>query len=227
MKSNSINLSVLSNILYHKFKNIEVLRQAITHASASPWAWNAYERLEFLGDRVLALIVTEQLLERFPNEREGAIAKRHVNLVRCEALAKVARTIQLGKFLILSRGEDNAGSRNSDAILSDAMEAVIGALYFDGGIEAARRFVTVEWNKLLELDILPPQDPKTSLQEWAQGHKLAMPRYTTTTQSGPAHSPQFTVQVIVDGYKPSIGVGRSKRLAEQAAAAKLIKLVSP
>ncbi|AHC73965.1 ribonuclease III [Candidatus Endolissoclinum faulkneri L5] len=226
MKSNSINLSVLSNILYHKFKNIEVLRQAITHASASSRTWNAYERLEFLGDRVLALIVAEQLLERFPREREGAIAKRHVNLVRCEALAKVARTIHLGKFLILSKGEENAGSRNSNTILSDAMEAVIGALHFDGGIEAARRFVRVEWNKLLEVDLIPPQDPKTTLQEWAQSHKLALPHYTITDQSGPAHSPQFTVQVIVDGYEPSIGVGRSKRSAEQSAAAKLIKLVS-
>ncbi|WP_420565448.1 ribonuclease III [Thalassobaculum sp.] len=225
MTSDDADLADLAAILNHEFEHTEVLRRAVTHASAEPRAWNAYERLEFLGDRVLALIVAEQLLDRFPHEREGAIAKRHVNLVRREALAQVARTIDLGRFLILSRGEEDAGSRNSDTILSDAMEAVIGALYLDGGLEAARRFILTEWNRLLELDLRPPQDPKTTLQEWAQGRKLALPRYVTVTQSGPAHAPEFTVQVIVEGQEPTTGVGRSKRLAEQAAAAELIKRV--
>lgn len=225
MTSDDSDLAALAAILDYEFEHTEVLRRAVTHASAEPRAWNAYERLEFLGDRVLALIVAEQLLDRFPHEREGAIAKRHVNLVRREALAQVARTIDLGRFLILSRGEDDAGSRNSDTILSDAMEAVIGALYLDGGIEAARRFILNEWNRLLELDLSPPQDPKTTLQEWAQGRKLALPHYVTVTQSGPAHAPEFTVQVIVEGQEPTTGIGRSKRLAEQAAAAELIKRV--
>ena len=225
MTSDDTDLDSLSRILDHRFTHIEVLRRAVTHASAEPRAWNAYERLEFLGDRVLALIVAEQLLDRFPHEREGAIAKRHVNLVRREALAQVARTIDLGRFLILSRGEDDAGSRNSDTILSDAMEAVIGALYLDGGLEAARRFILTEWNRLLELDLRPPQDPKTTLQEWAQGRKLPLPRYVMVEQSGPAHAPEFTVQVLVEGEEPTTGIGRSKRLAEQAAAAELIKRV--
>jgi len=219
------DLTPLTEILSHEFEHIEVLRRAVTHASAEPRAWNAYERLEFLGDRVLALIVAEQLLDRFPHEREGAIAKRHVNLVRREALAQVARSIGLGRFLLLSRGEEEAGSRDSDTILSDAMEAVIGALYLDGGLEAARRFILTEWNRLLELDLRPPQDPKTTLQEWAQGRKLALPRYVTVDQSGPAHAPEFTVHVIVEGQEPTVGIGRSKRLAEQAAAAELVKRV--
>lgn len=225
MSSADRDLAELAGILNHEFEHMEVLRRAVTHASAEPRAWNAYERLEFLGDRVLALVVAEQLLDRFPHEREGAIAKRHVNLVRREALAQVARTIGLGRFLILSRGEEESGSRDSDTILSDAMEAVIGALYLDGGLEASRRFILTEWNRLLELDLRPPQDPKTTLQEWAQGRKLALPRYETLSQSGPAHAPEFTVQVVVDGQSPATGIGRSKRLAEQAAAAELIKRV--
>lgn len=225
MSSADRDLAELAGILNHEFEHMEVLRRAVTHASAEPRAWNAYERLEFLGDRVLALVVAEQLLDRFPHEREGAIAKRHVNLVRREALAQVARTIGLGQFLILSRGEEESGSRDSDTILSDAMEAVIGALYLDGGLEASRRFILTEWNRLLELDLRPPQDPKTTLQEWAQGRKLALPRYETLSQSGPAHAPEFTVQVVVDGQSPATGIGRSKRLAEQAAAAELIKRV--
>ncbi|MEQ8586036.1 MAG: ribonuclease III [Thalassobaculaceae bacterium] len=225
MSSADRDLAELAGILNHEFEHSEVLRRAVTHASAEPRAWNAYERLEFLGDRVLALVVAEQLLDRFPHEREGAIAKRHVNLVRREALAQVARTIGLGRFLILSRGEEESGSRDSDTILSDAMEAVIGALYLDGGLEASRQFILTEWNRLLELDLRPPQDPKTTLQEWAQGRKLALPRYDTLSQSGPAHAPEFTVQVVVDGQSPATGIGRSKRLAEQAAAAELIKRV--
>lgn len=227
MTSDDTDVLALAEILDHEFEHIEVLRRAVTHASAEPRAWNAYERLEFLGDRVLALIVAEQLLDRFPHEREGAIAKRHVSLVRREALAEVARTIGLGRFLILSRGEDDAGSRGSDTILSDAMEAVIGALYLDGGLEAARAFILTQWNRLLELDLRPPQDPKTTLQEWAQGRKLPLPQYETVTQSGPAHAPEFTVKVIVEGQEPCIGIGRSKRLAEQAAAAALMEAVDP
>jgi ribonuclease-3 len=219
------DIEALEDILGHSFEHVEVLRRAVTHASAEPRAWNAYERLEFLGDRVLALIVAEQLLDRFPHEREGAIAKRHVNLVRREALALVARRIDLGRFLILSRGEEESGSRDSDTILSDSMEAVIGALYLDGGLEAARRFILAEWNRLLEQDLRPPQDSKTTLQEWAQGRKLPLPRYDTVDQSGPAHAPEFTVQVTVEGYPPATGAGRSKRLAEQAAAAALIAAV--
>lgn len=219
------DLKALSAVLGHAFHHPELLRRAVTHASAEPRAWNAYERLEFLGDRVLALIVAEQLLDRFPHEREGAIAKRHVNLVRREALAEVARAIDLGRYLILSRGEAEAGSRDSDTILSDAMEAVIGALYLDGGLEAARSFILQYWNRLLELDLRPPQDAKTALQEWAQGRGLPLPKYRTVSQTGPAHAPEFVVEVQVEGYQPVPASGRSKRLAEQAAAAALLEVV--
>lgn len=217
------DLSGLAGILGHSFRHPDILRRAVTHASAEPRAWNAYERLEFLGDRVLALVVAEQLLDRFPHEREGSIAKRHVSLVRRETLAEVAHSIGLGRYLIISRGEDEAGARASDTILSDAMEAVIGALYLDGELEAARRFILRHWNPLLEMDRRPPQDPKTALQEWAQGRRLPLPSYVTVAQTGPAHAPEFTVEVQVEGQAPRRASGKSKRLAEQAAATAMLK----
>jgi ribonuclease-3 len=217
------DLSQLAGILGHTFNHPDILRRAVTHASAEPRAWNAYERLEFLGDRVLALAIAEHLLDRFPHEREGSIAKRHVSLVRRESLAEVAHSIGLGRFLIVSRGEDEAGARASDTILSDAMEAVIGALYLDGGLDAARRFILGQWNRLLEMDRRPPQDPKTGLQEWAQGRRLALPVYDVIEQSGPAHAPEFTVEVRVDGLPPKRASGKSKRAAEQLAAAALLE----
>ncbi len=219
------DLGGLAETLGHTFNHPDILRRAVTHASAEPRAWNAYERLEFLGDRVLALILAEHLLDRFPHEREGSIAKRHVSLVRRETLAEVAHTIGLGRHLIVSRGEDEAGARASDTILSDAMEAVIGALYLDGGLEATRRFILRYWNPLLELDRRPPQDPKTALQEWAQARRLPLPVYATVAQTGPAHAPEFTVEVRVEGQKPQRAVGKSKRLAEQSAAAEMLKVI--
>lgn len=225
MSESDRDLGGLAGILGHTFRHPDILRRAVTHASAEPRAWNAYERLEFLGDRVLALIIAEQLLDRFPHEREGAIAKRHVSLVRRETLAEVAHTIGLGRYLIISRGEDEAGARASDTIISDAMEAVIGALYLDGELEAARRFILRHWNPLLEMDLRPPQDPKTALQEWAQGRRLPLPNYVTVVQTGPAHAPEFTVEVRVDGQVSQRATGKSKRLAEQAAAAAMLQVI--
>jgi len=216
------DLGELEDLLGHKFGHTDVLRRAVTHASAEPRAWNAYERLEFLGDRVLALVMAEHLLDRFPHEREGAIAKRHVGLVRREALAEVARRIGLGRFLIVSRGEVEAGVRESETILSDAMEAVIGALYLDGGLEAAQRFILRCWNPLVEAEIRPPQDAKTTLQEWVQARKIPLPTYETVGRDGPAHAPQFTVRVTVQGFGSETGTGKSKRVAEQDAAGKMM-----
>ena len=215
-------LEQLQAILGHEFRHPDVLRRALTHASAEPRAWNAYERLEFLGDRVLALIVAEHLLDRFPHEREGAIAKRHVGLVRREALTEIAKSMNLGRFLIVSRGEQEAGALESDTILSDALEAVIAALYLDGGLEAARNFILRSWNPLVEAERQPPQDAKTALQEWAQARKLPLPAYETVGQAGPAHAPEFTVRVTVEGHAPETAAGRTKRHAEQAAAATLL-----
>lgn len=222
MIGNATSLAGLEEQLGHIFQQPEMLRRAVTHASAESKASNAYERLEFLGDRVLGLVVAEHLLERFPQEREGEIARRHVQLVRREALATVARTLEFGQYLIISQGEEDAGARDSDSILSDALEAVIAALYLDGDLETARSFILKYWNALVEADDEPPTDAKTALQEWAQGRRFGLPFYEIVDQEGPAHAPEFTVSVTVGDYPFRTAKGRSKRQAEQAAAALLI-----
>jgi ribonuclease III len=212
----------LEAILEYEFSTADTLRRALTHASAARDALSAYERLEFLGDRVLGLVVAEQLLDRFPLEREGEIARRHVQLVRKEALAVVARELGIGRFLLISKGEEEAGARESESILADVMEAILAAMYLDGGLEAARNFILRHWVPLLEADLEPPRDPKTSLQEWAQGRRHGLPDYSVVAQEGPPHAPEFTISVSVGDYPPRVAKGRSKRHAEQAAAAMLL-----
>ena len=216
------SLRDLENRLGHVFSKPDLLRRAVTHASAESKAWNAYERLEFLGDRVLDLVVAEHLLDRFPEEREGEIARRHVQLVRREALASVARAFDFGQYLIISHGEEDAGARDSDSILSDSLEAVIAALYLDGGLEVARAFILRDWNTLVAADEEPPVDAKTALQEWAQGRQFPLPAYEVVAQEGLAHAPEFTICVTVADYPPRTAKGSSKRRAEQAAAALLL-----
>ncbi|KZD03227.1 ribonuclease III [Oceanibaculum pacificum] len=220
------SLDRLAERLGHSFKRRALLVEALTHLSATERRSRAYERLEFLGDRVLGLIVAEALLERFPAEREGDIAKRHVGLVRREALAEVARRIALGDYLILSRGEVEAGGRDNEALQADAMEAVIAALYLDGGLAAAQRFVMREWHDLMEAPAKPPQDAKTALQEWAQGRGLKLPAYAELSREGPPHQPVFTVEVRLEGGKTASGAGTSKRAAEQAAASALLAAIT-
>ncbi len=209
--------------LGHSFERPRLLIDALTHSSKAKARDRSYERLEFLGDRVLGLIVAELIYLRFDTEPEGALAKRHAALVRRETLAQVAAQLSLADCLSLSPGEADSGGRENPAILADACEAVIGALYLDGGLEAARRLVETYWKPLIEADLTPPQDNKTTLQEWAQGRGLPLPHYEIAEQSGPAHDPEFTVRVTV-GDAPSVdGKGKSKRVAEQLAAGKLLK----
>ncbi|MBM3599370.1 MAG: ribonuclease III [Alphaproteobacteria bacterium] len=214
-------------VLGHVFLDDDLLRDALTHASAGRGG-PGYERLEFLGDRVLGLVVAELLLGQFPNEREGALAKRHAQLVRRETLVAVARDLGLGRFLIVTRGEDEAGAREHDGVLADALEAAIGAVYLDGGIEPARRFIEMHWRLRLTAEAQPPQDAKTALQEWAQGRGRPLPNYRELARSGPPHAPVFSVEATVAGEMPEIGEGRSKRMAEQAAAQRLLaRLIGP
>jgi ribonuclease-3 len=208
--------------LGHRFDAPRLLREALTHASAAGEPAKSYERLEFLGDRVLALIVSDLLLERFPREAEGDLALRLAALVRREALAEVAADLGLGDYLILAKAEREAGVDANPALLADACEAVIGALYLDGGLAAARQFVEPRWAPMLTAEPKPPQDAKTALQEWAQGRALPLPSYRETRREGPPHEPVFTIEVSVVGYPPALGEGRSKRLAEQSAAGRLL-----
>ena len=223
------DLAALAVALGHRFANTALLAEAATHSSVAgtdpAGARHApdYERLEFLGDRVLGLVVAEWLLERFPNEKEGALAKRHAGHVRREALAAAARRIGLGRHLRLSPGEETAGGRDNDTILADACEAMIGALYLDGGLEPARRFVRTQWAEVIDEPGGPPAEPKTALQEWAQGRALPLPAYTLLERSGPDHAPRFLVRATVAGRGQADGEGGSKRVAERAAAAALLK----
>ena len=215
----------LAERLGHEFARPELLARALTHPSAAArrdGIDDSYERLEFLGDRVLGLIVADLLMARFPLEAEGALALRHAELVRRETLAEVAGEIGLDDYLRLAKGEEAAGERQNPALLANACEAVIAALYLDGGLAAAWAFVERLWGTRLEADARPPQDAKTGLQEWAQARALGLPKYREVGREGPAHEPRFTLEVEVGKEPPARGRGRSKRLAEQAAAACLL-----
>lgn len=234
MGSDLGELGDLAAALGHRFGNGQLLADAVTHPSLMGLERSgkgvtpahgpgiAYERLEFLGDRVLGLCVAEWLWERFPDEREGALAKRHAALVRREALGTVADAIGLGRHLRLSPAEASGGGRSNRTILADACEAVIGALYLDGGLEAARRFIRGAWGGLIDRADVPPVDPKTALQEWAQGRGRPLPVYEMIEQTGPAHEPVFRVRVRVEGEEPVTGSGSSKRAAEKQAASLLL-----
>ncbi len=218
----------LAERLGHRFTKPDLLERALTHPSAATRRGpgeDSYERLEFLGDRVLGLIVADLLFQRFPAEDEGALAKRFAELVRRETLADVARDLELNRYLRLAKGEEAAGERDNPALIANACEAVIGALYLDGGLEAARGFVEAHWVARLEAAPTPPRDAKTALQEWAQGRGLPLPDYREVGRTGPAHEPVFTVEAGVEGHAPTRGEGRSKRLAEQAAAERLLAQV--
>ena len=215
--------SALAAALGHDFSEPALLQQALTHSSASGRTGQANERLEFLGDRVLGLVIADLLFRRFGEEVEGALARRFAVLVSRESLAQVAGGIGLAAHLKLARGEEDSGGRANPAILADACEAVIAALYLDGGLEPARRFIERAWADLVEQDLRPPQDAKTALQEWAQGRGLRLPVYSVFATAGPPHDPVFTVEVRVDGLPPVQAEGRSKRVAEQAAAAVLLE----
>ena len=181
------------------------------------------ERLEFLGDRVLGLIIADMLLDRFPHEQEGEIAQRYAALVRTETLERVAKDLQLDRYIHMSWGEEQNGGRKNTSLLANVCEAVIAALYKDCGIDGVRMFLEKKWAPIIEEYILPPKDPKTTLQEWVQGEGYSLPAYKETGRSGPDHSPLFTVEVSVKDHEAATGTGHSKQHAEQAAAASFLK----
>lgn len=222
------HLDEFARILGHGFARPALLAEALVHPStAQAGAARGYERFEFLGDRVLGLVVADLLFEAFPGEDEGGLAKRYAHLVRRETLAAVARRIGLGRYLVLAKGEREAGGADRPANLADALEAVIGALYRDGGLDAAARFVRREWVPLATGRGAPPKDAKTALQEFTQARFGLLPAYRVVAREGPAHAPSFVIEVAAGG-ECARGQGESKRVAEQAAAqALLVKLKAP
>ena len=219
-------LEHLEALLEHRFTSRDLLREALTHPSvlgggrARMRGRRSYERLEFLGDRVLGLIVAHLLHDRFPDDAEGALTQRQVVLISRDTLARVGADIRLGEFLEAARSEDDG--RHKPALLADACEAVIGALYLDGGLDVARRFVAHHWQPLLGAMATPPRDAKMELQEWAQGRGLERPTYTLLAADGPAHALRFKVEASLGGAASGPGEGRSKREAERAAATALL-----
>lgn len=209
--------------LGHEFDRVELLRTALTHSSVSSPTRADNQRLEFLGDRVLGLVMAEALLAADKAASEGKLAPRFNALVRKETCADVAREIDLGAVLRLGRSEMMTGGRRKQALLGDAMEAVIAAVYLDGGFEAAQSVILTLWGKRIETVESDARDAKTSLQEWAQGRGLQPPQYVETARSGPDHSPVFTIAArLSTGEEASASAG-SKRQAEQGAAEALLK----
>ena len=225
-------LSALTAQLGHPFANKALLNDALTHPSLGgvkrthgrgPPTGQRYERLEFLGDRVLALVIAAWLFERHPNEPEGSLAKRLTALVRAETLADIAEGLALGEYLKMSAGADETGTRANRTVLADACEAMIGALYLDGGLSVAERFIRTHWAALVDQAIAPPEDAKTALQQWAQARGQGLPIYEVLSTTGLSHAPVFAVRVSLANGRAAVGEGGSKRVAEMAAAKLLMK----
>jgi ribonuclease-3 len=206
----------------HKFAKPELLSRAVTHASMSSANRDDNQRLEFLGDRVLGLVMAEALLAVDLKASEGQLAPRFNALVRKETCADVAREIDLGHVLKLGRSEMISGGRRKQALLGDAIEAVIAAVYLDGGFEAAKALVLRLWGKRIDTVEEDARDAKTALQEWAQARKFAPPRYVQTARSGPDHQPVFTIAAQLENGAEASATAPSKRAAEQAAATMLL-----
>lgn len=223
-------LVTLERSLAHAFADIGLLRDALTHPSLSASAGrrragsgaSPYERLEFLGDRVVGLAVAEMLWRRFPDEPEGDLSRRFTALVSQEPMAEIALELGLDTALILCAGTEKDNGRSNPSILADACEAVIGAVFADGGFAPARSLVERLWSDRLARTVQPPRDAKTALQEWAQGRGLPLPEYTVVSQEGPSHAPVFRIRVTVAEAGSAEAEGASKRNAERAAAATLL-----
>lgn len=220
-------------ILGHRFRRPDLLREALTHRSAlggrrtgtargRSTGSGSNERLEFIGDRVLGLLIAEWLAERFPDEQEGELGPRLAQLVSQPVLAGIAERLGLPAILSVAPGESRAGVRRLATVLADAMEALIGALYLDAGLEPARAFVRRAWDDAMRTQAAPPKDPKTALQEWLLGRGMKLPEYVVISRDGPPHDPVFVISVAAAGHTGS-GTAGSKRGAERLAAEDLMK----
>jgi ribonuclease-3 len=222
-RSDTTPTALETTIGYH-FNDAALLNQALTHVSAITGGnrANSYQRLEFLGDHVLGLVISDMLFRTFPKADEGELSRRLADLVRRESCADVARAIDLGTALKLGASEANAGGRVRTAILADACEGLIGAVFIDGGYAAATAMIERLWGERMRAPARPLRDSKTVLQEWAQARGLPTPVYREVARTGPHHSPEFRVRVVLPNHEQIEGLGPSKRAAEQAAAAAML-----
>lgn len=219
------SLSQLAKRIGYTFEKEELLSQALTHRSASS---RNNERLEFLGDAILSFVVTDDLYQRFPGASEGDLSRYRAALVKGETLAELSRVLGVGDFLSLGSGELKSGGYRRNSILADTFEAIIGALYLDGGLEVAQRFILNSLEeKLQQVDVISQQkDPKTRLQEFLQGRSMALPDYTVEKIEGEAHNQLFIVSCRVESYSAQTeGQGGSRRKAEQQAASEMLEII--
>ena len=212
----------LEEILKYDFKNKNLLNQALTHKSFDND--NNNEKLEFLGDRVLGLIISKKLIDKYPNEKEGIIDKKFANLVNKKTCVNIAKKLNLKKYLFLGSSNKNL-ERSSDKILSDSLEAIVGAIYLDGGLKYSEKFILNFWETFIDNSIVTLIDSKTKLQEYSLKKFKILPKYTFFKKTGPQHKPLFKTEVQIPESKKIIGIGSSKKNAQQNAAAKLIKLL--
>ncbi|EMD84497.1 ribonuclease III [Pacificimonas flava] len=208
--------------LDHDFRDPTLLDQALTHSSGKRSKAHSYERLEFLGDRVLNLAMAAHLFTHF-GESEGDMNRRISVLVNKESCAAVARELGVSRHVIMEEAARQAGVHKSVNLLGDVCEALIGALYLEGGFEEAQQFVMRAWESQLASGAEPPRNPKNALQEWAQQRQLPIPQYQIVGRDGPPHAPRFTVEVHLPGRTPCAGEGSSKQEAEKAAATQMLE----
>jgi ribonuclease-3 len=216
------------SILQYQFKNIDLLTEALTHPSFSGQRPNVknYQRLEFLGDAVLGLAVTSLLNNIYPLDREGELAKKRAHLICTTNLSFLARSLNFGKYMILSYSEEVAGGRENSNNLENVFEAVIGAIFLDSNYEIAYEFVDRNIRHLVDKLIDAPKDAKSAVQEWAQKRQIPLPKYIVEEREGPDHNPIFKVKLIVQGEEEIIGVGKNKKEAEHAAANQFLEYLN-
>jgi len=224
-RKSSTATTALETAIGYAFEDRDLLERALTHISALGGGsrTGSYQRLEFLGDHVLGLIISDMLFRAFPKADEGELSRRLADLVRRESCAEVARSIALGDALRLGTSESASGGRLRIAILADVCEALVGAVFVDGGYPKAEALVERLWGERLRAPVKPLRDAKTMLQEWAQARGLPTPSYTEVERTGPHHNPMFRIEVSLPDRAPAEGKGRSKRTAEQAAAEAMLK----
>jgi ribonuclease-3 len=216
------SLAVFQDRLGYHFTNPDSLDNALTHSSKGE---ENYERLEFLGDRVLGLVIAEILYRCFPFEKEGSLARRHSALACTGTLAKIARDLGIPEVVIASSAELASGGNKQDNLLADCMEAIIGAIFLDKGYVPCQEVITALWGDQIYTLSQPPIDSKTALQEWAQGRGLPIPTYDIAERTGPDHAPVFRIRVTVEGFAPMEAEGSSRRTAEKAAALAMLDAV--
>jgi len=215
-------LDDLERRLGYRFADRALLARALTHTSAVNDGADSYQRLEFVGDRVLALTVARLIHDTFASADEGELARRLNQLVKRETCADIGRELNLGPVIRLGTGEAQTGGRTKTAILGDVVEAIIAAIYLDGGFDKAFAFINRHWQSRMMAAHGPLRDAKTTLQEWVQGRGGPTPIYRETARTGPDHDPEFTISVEIKGFETGEGRGRSKREAEQSAAATVL-----